>query len=368
MLEQKKKVKKLNEYKQTKPKQLALFELVAPTVKAYSNTIELYDAIPKYIWRKEKTKENNKIAPLKRKFKHKNIHYKVTISPAWIEIKDEEDKAVFPGKREELVEDALRKLTCDGQGLFLDDSAGVVFTLYELQQELERMGHGYNKNEIKEALIICASSIMNLQADNGKSIVIMPFFETLGLQTQEDWKGCGEKTKAYVRFNSLVTKSIKEKSFRLLNYDKSMSYKRVLARWLHKRLSHNYMQASSYDHFTIKLSTIIRDSGVKQYPKISDNIRQLKEALEEMKEKEVLFMYEIQNILEGRKTINANITLVPHDSFVSEVIYSNKRDKDIRKKEIEQETKKRFKGLVAELETGFQNRGSSPNQTQNRWE
>jgi hypothetical protein len=42
----------LVEYKQEKPIQLTLFELLLPGEQAYSNTVELYDFIPKYHWGK----------------------------------------------------------------------------------------------------------------------------------------------------------------------------------------------------------------------------------------------------------------------------------------------------------------------------
>ncbi len=54
------------------------------------------------------------------------------------------------------------------------------------------------------------------------------------------------------------------------------------------RISHKYTQADPWNSYVIKLSTIIQDSGIKPYARIQDNIRRVKEALEEMKEKEVL--------------------------------------------------------------------------------
>lgn len=46
------KKKKIDKYEKSKPVQLELFELMNPSEKDYSNTIELYDFIPKYVWRK----------------------------------------------------------------------------------------------------------------------------------------------------------------------------------------------------------------------------------------------------------------------------------------------------------------------------
>lgn len=47
-----KEIKKLEEFRSSKPEQMHLFEMLAPEDKKFSNTIELYDFIPKYHWEK----------------------------------------------------------------------------------------------------------------------------------------------------------------------------------------------------------------------------------------------------------------------------------------------------------------------------
>lgn len=148
--------KTLEEYEQTKPLQLSLFELLNPEEKRFSNTIELYDFIPKYHWGKVQRINGKFLDSLEREFECRGKKYKVKIRPASIDDKDGVERYYYPSKREELVEDALRKFVAKGQGVFLDDQAGVTFSLYQLQQELKRNGHTYNKNELKDALLICA--------------------------------------------------------------------------------------------------------------------------------------------------------------------------------------------------------------------
>ena len=121
--------------------------------------------------------------------------------------------------------------------MFLDDEAGVAFSLYQLQEELKRRGHGYSKQELKDALMICAQSKLVVTDAGGNAILVSSLIQTLGLKTAEDWKGKGKKTRAFVRFNPLVTQSIKNRSFRQLDYAKSMSLKSVIARQLYKRMS-----------------------------------------------------------------------------------------------------------------------------------
>jgi hypothetical protein len=326
-------VKKLDEYEKSRPQQLSLFELLLPQERNLSNTIELYDFIPKYHWGKVERIGGEFLRALEREFECRGQKYKVKIRPASIEDKDGVERYYYPSKREELVEDALRKFITEGQGVFLDDAAGVTFSLYQLQEELKRNGHSYNKNEIKDALLICARTNITVTTDDGSAVLVSNLFETLGLQTRESWKGTGEKTRAFVRFNSLVSKSIKSRTFRQLNYEKVMSYKTVVARQLHKRMSHHYIQASISQPYHILLSTIIRDLGLTPYERLRDNLRDVQIALEEMKEKDVLLSYKVSKVLENSKRgklLDAKFILTPNPLFVGEVTRANKKHAEIK--------------------------------------
>lgn len=327
------KEKKLAEFKQEKYRQMTMFEFLEPEDSKYSNTIELYDAIPKYFWgRQKKTKES---VPIIREFSHRNTKYKVIITPATVIKMTKDNNGVkdsfvrFPSRREELIEDALRKIACNGQGVYLDNEAGVVFTLYQLKKELENMGHGYNINQIKEALFVGKGTEMKLISADGKTVIVANIFQTLGLKTQEDWKEHGANAKAFVRFNPLVTKSINEMTFRQLDYQKCMEYRYDLSRYLHKRLSHNFIHAGHFDlekkgnitKFEIYLTTILRDSGFKAYKKLSLNIPQITKCLEELISSNVLSKYETANTYDHskkNKISDVKFTLYPHNEFIKE--------------------------------------------------
>ncbi len=333
--------KKLEEYKQDKESIKPFIVSSLPhkeNINPYSNTIDFYDAIPKYWWGNQKRDAYGRLSfsVLEREFIYRDNLFKVFIQPAKIKMKNGLYKECLPGQREELVEDALRKIASEGNGVFLDDTAGVTFTLYELEQELKQMGHGFNKNEIKEAIMVCNKSNIEVKTKDGKRMLSASFFVAVGLQTQEDWKGHGKKTQAFIIFNPLVTKSIKEKNFRLINYKKSMSYKKVLARWFHKRLSHNYRQASLTEPFTISLNRIINDSGIKRYSLMRVHINELKKALDEMKAKEVLSDYKMEKKCNGRKIEDAKIILIPHESFIKEMKFFNHHYTEIRSQEIKE--------------------------------
>jgi hypothetical protein len=330
-------IKKLADYEQSQPLQLSLFgflDLRPADRQRYSNTIELYDFMPKYHWGKVERIGGEFLRVLERQFECKSTKYKIEVAPAVITDRDGVKRYYYPSKREELVEDALRRLATTEKGVFLDDRAGVTFTLYQLQQELKKNGHNYNIRQLKDALLICNRTNITVTTEDGKAVLSSSMFETLGLQTREDWKGTGEKTKAFVRFNSLVSESIKNGAFRQLDYEKAMSYTSVIARQLHKRMSHHFTQASITTRYEIKLSTIIRDFGLTAYTWLSHNLRDVETALNEMKKKDVILSYTTEKFLDAaqrNKLIDAKFTIVPHPHFSGGVIAANKRQGRIEK-------------------------------------
>ena len=64
------------------------------------------------------------------------------ITPATIKNAKGEEKAYYPSQREEIVEDAIRKIAIEKGGVFIDGGAGVQFSIYELANELKKRGHG----------------------------------------------------------------------------------------------------------------------------------------------------------------------------------------------------------------------------------
>lgn len=327
------KAKKLKDYEHTKPSQLTLFEMILPNEREFSNTVELYDFIPKYHWGKVQRINDKFLDSLEREFECRGVKYKVKIRPASVEDHEGVERYYYPSKREELVEDALRKFVAEGQGVFLDEQAGVTFSLYQLQEELKKNGHSYSKDQIKDALLICARTNMTVTSENGTSVLVSNLFETLGLQTRDDWKDQNNKSRAFVRFNSLVTKSITSRTFRQLNYEKVMSYKNVIARQLHKRMSHHYVQATFTNPYHLMLSTIIRDFGLTQYAQLRDNLRDVQIALDEMIEKKVVLFYKVEKVLENSKRaklLDAKFVITPDPSFVSEIIGANRLQAKIK--------------------------------------
>jgi hypothetical protein len=54
-------------------------------------------------------------------------------------------------------------------GVYLDNQAGVQFTLYELKQELKSRGHDINLPNLVDALRICSGVLLSIWRDNDKN-------------------------------------------------------------------------------------------------------------------------------------------------------------------------------------------------------
>lgn len=188
-------VAKIDEFEHSKPTQINLFEILSPPKREFSNTIKLYDFIPKYFGGKSRRINGKFLKQIEREFECRSVRYKVKINPAKINDRNGVTRDYYPSKREELVEDTPLKFACEGQGLFLDDRAGITFTLYQIHQKLKRLGHTHSIREIKDVLLICAKTNVTDSTEDGKSILMSSLFETPGLQTREDWRGQSAKIK-----------------------------------------------------------------------------------------------------------------------------------------------------------------------------
>lgn len=314
------KPKLFSQHKQEKPHQLTLFELLKDE-EEYSHTVELYDFMPKYVWGKVERVGGVYLPTLRREFECRGRKYSLEIAPARITDGDTEIEC-FPSKREEMVEDALRKMMAEGQGIFLDGEAGISFTLYQLQKELKNTGHSYSTQQIKQALTILARTSIELKSEDAEIEIYFSPIETLG------FKGKNDEKQTFVRFSPLVTKSIQERSFRLINYEQVMSYKSVIARLLHKRLSHHYTQASMTDPYHFLLTTAIRDFGLTKQEQLRNNQIEVEKALEEMKGKNVVLNFKTDKVIESAaraKLLDVKFNLQPHPYFVSDVKKANVR-------------------------------------------
>ena len=317
----------------TQPQQLTLFQTFFPDDHEdhYSNTIELYDAIPKYITNPklvDAMREGGKYLPLlERPFHHRGEVFTVTIRPARLKDRKGHEKEYYPSPREELVEEVLRKLACDRlNGVYLDNLAGVQFTLYELKHELRNRGHDIHLQSLIDALKICHGVDLHMYRADGSVMLASPIFPLLLISSRQEWLKHPAETRCYVQFHPFITQCLGQLTYRQFDYGMYMRYRYRLSRWLHKRLAHNYVQASMFTPYTIRLSTILRDSGTQESAQNYNNSRSVERALDELHSEKILLVV-TKEILRGprKRLIDIKYTLQPTIEFVSEIKRANRR-------------------------------------------
>lgn len=319
------------------PEQLSLFQTFLGEGYKYSNTIELYDAIPKYFSSTQKMKrlreEKGSLPFLKRSFEVKNKQsgqahtYHLTLKPARLEDEQGNVKDYYPTEREELVEEALRKMASDSlNGVYLNTRAGVQFTFYQLRKELAAQGHAMTIVAIKEALQICNHSHLEVREEE-VDLLSAPIFPVMMMSNRREWLENPKDARCYVQFNPLVTQCINQLTYRQFNYLTHMKHKRPLTRWLHKRLAHNYTQANIVSPYHILATTIIRNSAWVSASRFRDNIKTIDGAMDELKEKQVIYDYEkeIRYNTDSKTMADVKYILSPSFDFVGEMKTANKR-------------------------------------------
>lgn len=322
--------KALEKLKVANAPQMELFEIIEGPGRQdkYSNSIELYDALPKYYWGPRREHDDLTNAVLTRECTVRGQKFVIKVKPALIEKEDGSTVLIYPGQREELVEDALRKLAVDGQGHMIEEKAGVLFTLYELQKELEEMGHGFNLTEIKEAIHVCRGATLECISGDGESMISASFFPMVGLTTKGEFMKKGADARCYVQFNPLVTESIMNLTFRQYSYQLAMDIRSPLARFIYKRMAHYWTQAHQDAPYTPSLVSFLSQSPRELSARMPENVRAMRNALDVLRTHQVISHYDANQVRDSRdrrKVVDVNYVIYPHPDFVKQVRSANQR-------------------------------------------
>lgn len=296
----------------------------------YSNIVELYNEIPKYVH--NVSMEESHLESKERSFKVGGKLYKVILHPARIKIQDPETgklagtKEMFIGTREEFVEDAITKIAIENKCLFeLKDTTRVFVTIRQIQEELKRIKRSYSYEEIKEAIQVLGGARIILEDENGDAVAGTSTYPEFQLSTEsKDGRG-------YVQLHPLVSEYIKVGLYRQIDYELCMRFKSRYARRIFKFLNLRFSGVRyGQPPIDIYLRAFIGRHGFTLYSRLSDNAKQFKVGLRELVNAEVLESWAV----ERKKGLNADYVfkLIVHSKFSLSMMRANGIKKGVQKK------------------------------------
>ena len=314
-------------------KQYDLFSSFFGESKDLSNTLELWDAIPKYsVTARQQNAlrdDRGRLPVHAAEFEYSSrkldrpVRCTIKIKPALIEVEEGVYKDFYPSQTEEIIEEVLKKLFTDQQyGLHSahDLESWVRFTLHMIRKELKERGHARSIDEIKRSLEIMATTSINVEMEGkGKGVIYTnPILSNVARTTREDIFN-DPSAKWTAQLPALISKGVNELDYRQFNYALHMRLSSPLSRWLHKRLVHRYRQASLTTPYKFNYSTIARDSGLLNNKRMSANVKALNEALEELKAENILFTVKAEKRFIGKKLDDVAYQVTATSEFTSEV-------------------------------------------------
>lgn len=311
-----------------------------------SNTIELWESIPKYFLsnvQMEKLRTADGLAnPYKWEYistdtKGAELARTVKIQPALIEQKDGSYKAFFPSATEELVEEALKKIFTE-QSLGLHEvqkvESWVRFSLRMIYRELKNRGKTRDLTQIKHAIEVMSSCVITVEQD-GKIIYRGNILSDL-IAVDRDVYENDPSSHWIARLPVFVSHAINRLQYRQFNYGRFMECHEQLSRWLYKRLITRFRQASIVTDYHFMYSDLAQNSGLLQMSSTQGNRRKVLSALDELAERGVIFNdYVVDNRKKGRKIVDIKYIVRATPEFIREQKAANKRYSDDQKKALQ---------------------------------
>lgn len=323
--------------------QYDLFRVFHGDPAQLSNTIEFWDSIPRYAYSARQQAADRRAGKLKELYKQEfrwtpqpkipGVHHVdliLTMAPAKLEDKATGDVIeVFPSADEELIEEVLRKIYADQSGLYgqHDEAKGksrVAFTLGHIYRELQLRGKTRSYEEILHSLHVMTGTHLTIASADAKNLYRGTILSDLVATNRSSWLA-DPNTRCSVTLPRPLHEAVQKLQFRQFNYATLMQLKSPLARWIFKRLCHEYINASLFDPYRVLFSSIQRDSGLLRDPRPNRNIKTLNAALDELTAAGTLLIVKQDPIADNRSTFDVQYTLTPHSDFVSDVKAANSR-------------------------------------------
>jgi Replication initiator protein A len=332
----------LRRKEQPKPMQLTMFELPTVSGEALENQkteivehqrshyIEMYDLAPRFVlYTSDKTRTGTHLDEIEREFRYRGQTYRLVLEPARINKKNRGSKErartdLFPGEREQIVEEVVRRLAVAGGRLSLSpgNMVRVTVSLREIYKELERVGRLTSFEDIREAIDTLNKThvtIQNLDDTREKPLQFHPFLEVA--YNKPKGQGWDEQSGTSIVLNSIVTAALRDLDFRQINYDYLMALRDPIARWVYKRIS---LIPQEQPMVAMTASEIARDSGLAQWSRWRDSVRRITAAVNVLERPGILDRVQEHRETEGSKLVDMTYMMHLSPSFVSEIRRSRK--------------------------------------------
>lgn len=320
--------------KPIKSVQFDLFgSFIANDTKDISNTIELWESIPKFFFTPllmKKLRSSDGLAnPFSWSYTNGRSQYKVQIQPALIEQEDGTFLAFFPSSSEELIEETLKKIFADQQNGIHDPvnmESWVRFSLSMLARELKERNRERNRDQIKHSINVMKKCIITVWCD-GKEIFSGPLLSDVYDVSRSDFLADSDAL-WIARLPLPISLGINDLIYRQFNYGRLMQCDEQLSRWLYKRLVNRFIQAGVDTTYTINFTEIQQSSGLLQMTSAQGNRLKVLSCLDELKRVGVLHSYSFKEKKDGKKITETTYTLLASDDFIKEQKAANKRRSD----------------------------------------
>ncbi len=307
-----------------------------------SNAVSSLDLLPRFSVSRARMAmmrtADGHLPPIDREVTIEGVTYRVRVWPAQIEV-DGKWMSFYPAAREEIVEQALRKIaSLQRQGFYESESTGhrtgVRFSITQLRDELTKQGHPLNYVELTQALDILSLSSLEISPMEGDKkkpeFYRANFLVALGRRSWQQYLECRktrEGTAWIAEFHPMLAKAIANIGYRQTNYRLWMTLTKQIERYLYMRLALRFTNASILTTYDIKYSTIKTDSGLFEGRKReTDCMAEVDQAWKRLSAIGIISKIETEYLRGPRNCIqDIKFKVIPTNQFVAEQKAANKR-------------------------------------------
>lgn len=322
---------------QSSPKWLSLFHAVTEE-RQYSFLTLAHAVSPLFFFCKRQPRnEAGQLPILKRRFEFpkskaypEGLSGTLRIVPARIEVGDKDGGESFrieyyPGDKEFILLEVLKKMAMHGQGIVLDDYLGVSFLVADVISELKKIGQSSNHSRIVFALIILADAKMIFSTEEGSSWR-ENYILSLGISDADKYN---KNRRIFVRFNTEMTNEIRNAEHRIFS-TKILRSGNPLAIRLHQYIMYTYTQLEFGKPYHLYMKKFLEmNAGFAVEARSRNSAALLEKALEVLKEQGDIYDYTRSPILiPGSQRVEDYLyKLFPGKAFEMEMIKANARRK-----------------------------------------